>query len=206
MDPGPAMSDAVSGRSGLRAAALFLLAVSAVAAQTGASRADSGWTPLFNGRDFSGLYVRLGGTLVDPAVQTSFRIGNGALHVPATGGVGAIATKAVYSRYQVRVEYRFGKGQANPNAGLLYHIDPADWSASDAFGSKTSGVPYLGGAYVKSVEYQMYRGDAGAFLGIMNVWVTADTKGDANHTWKPGGFRIPPTRAPAWPIGGSTAA
>jgi hypothetical protein len=85
------------------------------------------------------------------------------------------------------VEYKYGKGQSNPNAGLLYHIDSEDWKPGLAYGSKDATVPYLSGAYVKSVEYQMYRGDAGAFLGIVNVWVTAETKGDGNHTWQAGG-------------------
>ncbi len=151
------------------------------------SKSDSGWISLFNGKDFTGLYIRLGATLQDPAKQKSFKIEDSVLHVPTTGGVGAIATETIYSRYQVRVEYKFGKGQSNPNAGLLYHIDSEDWKAGEAYGSRDATVPYLAGAYCKSVEYQMYRGDAGAFLGIVNVWVTADTKGDGNHTWKEGG-------------------
>jgi hypothetical protein len=151
------------------------------------TKADSGWIPLFNGTDYSGLYIRLGAALQDPARQSAFRIEEGSLRVSPSGGIGAIATRESYGRYQVRLEYRFGKGQSNPNAGLLYHIDAGDWKSGDAFGTRNAAVPYLSGAYVKSVEYQMYRGDAGAFLGIMNVWVTAETKGDANHTWQAGG-------------------
>lgn len=152
------------------------------------SKRDSGWVPLWNGKDFKGLYIRNnGGTLRDPASQASFLIEDGAIRVPKTGGVGHLATEAVHSRYQVRVEYRYGPGQTNPNAGLLYHIDTLDWGSGAAYGSKNAAVPYFFGAYVKSVELQMYRGDAGAFLGIMNIWVTAETKGDANHTWQAGG-------------------
>ena len=151
------------------------------------TKADSGWVSLFNGKDFTGLYIRLGGTLQDPAKQNSFKIEDSVLHVPSTGGVGAIASQTIYAKYQVRVEYKFGKGQNSPNAGLLYHIDTEDWKAGQAYGSRDQTVPYLAGAYCKSVEYQMYRGDAGAFLGIVNVWVTADTKGDGNHTWQAGG-------------------
>lgn len=87
----------------------------------------------------------------------------------------------------MRVEYRYGLKQQNPNAGLLYHIDTADYREGQAFGTTNPSVPYFYGAYVKSVEFQTYRGDAGAFLGIMNIWVTADTKGDGNHTWQAGG-------------------
>jgi hypothetical protein len=152
------------------------------------TKKDSGWVPLFNGKDFQGLYIRNnGGTLRDPASQASFLIEDGAIRVPKTGGVGHVATRESHSRYHVRVEYKYGPGQANPNAGLLYHIDTLDWIPGAAYGSKNAAVPYFFGAYVKSVELQMYRGDAGAFLGIMNVWVTADTKGDANHTWQAGG-------------------
>lgn len=152
------------------------------------SKADSGWVPLFDGKTYAGLYIRTnGGVLQDPAVQNSFAIDEGSLHVSKTGSIGHIATRVVHSRYHVRVEYRYGKGQSNPNAGLLYHIDTGDYSPGSVTGSKNPSVPYLGGAYVKSVELQMYRGDAGAFLGIMNVWVTAETKGDGNHTWQAGG-------------------
>jgi hypothetical protein len=173
---------------------ILLATAGAACAQRAPTSADSGWAPLFDGRDFDGLYIRLAGTLQDPAKQGAFRIEDGTLHVSASGGIGAIATEASYSRYQVRVEYRFGKGQGHPNAGLLYHIDTADWRPGDAFGTRNAQVPYFAGAYAKGVEYQMYRGDAGAFLGIMNVWVTAETKGDANHTWKPGG--VPYTAYP----------
>lgn len=183
--------------SAFRAAAMALLLVASGYAQRPLTKADSGWIPLFNGSDYSGLYIRLGSTLQDPAKQTAFKIENGSLRVYPSGGIGAIATREVYDRYQVRVEYRFGGGQSNPNAGLLYHIDPGDWKAGDAFGTRNAAVPYLSGTYVKSVEWQMYRGDAGAFLGIMNVWVTADTKGDANHTWQAGG-----TPYTAYPSGG----
>lgn len=132
------------------------------------SKADSGWVQLFNGKDHGGLYIRTGGGILqDPDKQASFQIKDSTLFVPKTGGVGHVATRTVYSRYQVRVQYRYGKGQTNPNAGLLYHIDSADYAASDA----------------------------GAFLGIMNIWVTADTKGDANHTWQAGG--MPYTAVPS---------
>lgn len=159
----------------------------AAMAQTKYTKRDSGWAPLFNGKDFSGLYIRNGNTLQDPARQASFLIEDSSIRVPRTGGVGHLATQAIHSRYHVRVKYRFGKGQGGPNAGLLYHIDTADWKPGLAFGSRDATVPYFFGSYVKSVELQMYRGDAGAFLGIMNIWVTADTRGDANHTWQPGG-------------------
>lgn len=156
--------------------------------QNTGTKKDSGWVSVFNGKDYSGLYIRTGGgTLQNPATQSSFLIEDSSLHVPRTGGVGHIATREVYSRYHVRVQYRYGKGQNSPNAGILYHIDSADWASSHALGSKNATVPYYVGAYVKSVELQMYRGDAGAFLGIMNIWVTADTKGDANHTYQAGG-------------------
>ncbi len=193
---------AMTGKAAIAAKAAavtcaFLLAAAPCGAREPLTKADSGWTDLFNGKDLTGLYIRLGGVLQNPAAQSSFKVEAGTMHVPATGGVGAIATKAVYSRYQVRVEYRFGKGQTNPNAGLLYHIDPGDYQEGNAFGTRNAAVPYLSGAYAKSVEYQMYRGDAGAFLGIVNVWVTAETKGDALHTWQPGG-----TLFTAYPSGG----
>jgi hypothetical protein len=152
------------------------------------TKADSGWVSLFNGKDFTGLYIRTnGGLLQNPVTQKSFAIEGDVLHVPATGGVGHIATRSVFGHYAVRVQYKFGKGQNSPNAGLLYHIEPTDFQEANAWGTKNAGVPYFAGAYVKSVEYQMYRGDAGAFLGIMNIWVTAETKGDGNHTYQPGG-------------------
>ena len=41
-------------------------------AQKPLSKADSGWVSIFNGKDFTGLYIRLGGALQNPATQTSF--------------------------------------------------------------------------------------------------------------------------------------
>ncbi len=165
-------------------AGMLLLGSNILQAQT--TKTDSGWISLFNGTDFTGLYIRTnGGTLQDPTKQTSYKIENGTIH--AASGTGHLATKAVFSRYQMRVQYKYAAGQSNPNAGLQYHIDSADFRANNAFGSKNADVPYFFGEYVTSIEFQTYRGDAGAFLGIMNIWVTAETKGDANHTWKAGG-------------------
>jgi hypothetical protein len=158
-----------------------------------AQESDSGWVPLFNGENFDGLYIRLGGggTLQDPAVQTAYYIEDGMIKVDPSGGGGHIASKGVYSWYHVRIQYRFTAPTGNVNAGLLYHIHPTDYADGDQYGSQNSETPYWS-QYVQSVECQMYRdhpakGDAGAFLGIWNVWVTAETDGSSANVWESGG-------------------
>lgn len=117
-----------------------------MAASALASGHDSGWTPIFNGKDFGGLYIRTGrAELRDPAKQTQARVQpDGSLYIAGPSPAGAVCTKANHSYYHMRIQYRFASASCTPNAGLLDHVDSLDYVEGDAFGSSTvERVPSL---------------------------------------------------------------
>ena len=102
---------------------------------------DSNWIPLFNGKDLKNWYAyvtppgKSPQKYDDPALDPdgTFKVSGGVVsHVVAPGANltnGFLATDSAYSRYQFRVEYKFGAGCAvgvDPkycrNSGLLYHM------------------------------------------------------------------------------------
>lgn len=98
----------------------------------GQTKADSGWVPLFNGRDFEGFYAhyyQYG--VMDMARQEAFRVDSGMIHVPRAkptanwAGQAHIFTRKRYAWYRVRVEYRYAADHAggSQNAGLIVHVD-----------------------------------------------------------------------------------
>jgi hypothetical protein len=120
-------------------AALLGFGAGAAAAQpTAATKADSGWVPLFNGTDFTGLYDYVSNTgKVDVNTQTTFKAEAGIIKVSGTPG-GYLGTLRQYSHYHVRVEYQWPVGTLpNANSGLLIHLD----SAAIANGFKSAGRP-----------------------------------------------------------------
>jgi hypothetical protein len=138
---------------------------------------DSGWVSLFNGRDFTGLYIREGGVLRNPATQTIFRIQGDSIFSPS-GFNALLTTKAVYSRYQMRVKYKYGSTATGQNGGLIYHIESTDFDSTNAFGTANLRVPYFfGRGYVQAIEFQTYVGNAGAYIGIGNHWARTTTTG-----------------------------
>jgi len=100
---------------------------------------DSNWIALFNGRDFSNWYSYIAPPtgaakrFADPAADPdkNFRVVNGEIVHAASATVnqtmGYLGTDSAYSRYQFRVEYKFGPTCAKGvsycrNSGLLYHM------------------------------------------------------------------------------------
>jgi len=100
---------------------------------------DSNWVALFNGKDLANWHSyiaapgyperRYENPADDPA--KSYRIVNGEIVYTASSTVnqtmGYLATDSLYSRYQFRVEYKFGPTCAKgvsycKNSGLLYHM------------------------------------------------------------------------------------
>ncbi len=147
----------------------ILLILGATASALSQTQADSGWTTLFNGTNFSGLYIRIGGVLQNPATQTTYRIEGDSIHVPS--GSGLLTTQKVYSRYQMRVKYKYAATGTGQNAGLQYHVEPRDYDSTEAYGSQNLTVPYyFGRGFVQSIEFQTYVSMAGAFIGIGNLW------------------------------------
>jgi hypothetical protein len=131
--------------------------------------ADSGWVSLFNGKNFDGLYIRSGATLQNPATQTAYRIEGDSIHVLKSSGL--LTTKKIYAHYQMRVKYRYAASGADQNAGLQYHVEATDYDSLEKFGTQNKSVPYFfGRSFVQSIEFQTYVGNAGAFIGIGNLW------------------------------------
>ncbi|GEM_PF-5471335 len=135
-----------------------------------ATKEDSGWVSVCNGKNFDGLYVRLGSVLKDINTQTAFKIqGDSILATPGNNGL--LTTKTVYSRYQSRVKYKYGTNAKDQNAGFIHHILPADYDPADKVGTSNLKVPYFfGRGYCQAIEFQTYIGNAGAFIAIGNVW------------------------------------
>lgn len=90
------------------------------------TKADSGWVPLFNGRDYDGLYSRLYNQPVTATVDPAFRIAypgtdSAEINIKPIGG--EIGTNRIdYAHYRMRVQYRF-EAAGSLNAGFLYAVD-----------------------------------------------------------------------------------
>ncbi|MFC1584464.1 family 16 glycoside hydrolase [Fibrobacterota bacterium] len=160
------------------------------------TKEDSGWVSLFNGEDYEGLYIRLGGDLKNPSSQSAYEISGGLLSATGSSN-GYIATTEVYSNYEVRVEYQFGTSVDPRNAGLLYHIPDADYQDGDAW-ETSSPVSRLNTNWPTCIEFQMYNGGgasgigavgphAGAFLGIVNVWGSSTVDEDMSCAYDENG-------------------
>jgi hypothetical protein len=116
-----------------------VLAGTASAQPTSATKADSGWVPLFNGTDFTGLYDYVSNTgMVDVKTQTNFTVeAGGVIHVKGNPG-GYLGTIRQYSHYRVRVDFQWPANTgSDANSGLLIHLD----SAAIFNGFKTAGRP-----------------------------------------------------------------
>ena len=92
-----------------------------------ASRADDGWTPLFNGKNFDSWYTYLAsrGKNLDP--NGVFKIENGAIHIldvaPDKMEDGYLATAQEFSNVRIHAEYKWGlkrSSEGKRNSGLLY--------------------------------------------------------------------------------------
>ena len=101
---------------------------------------ESGFTPMFNGRNYEGWYIKL--KEGDEALgRKVFAIHDGMIHVfddswpdeidlnkGTDGTIGMLYTKKSYSRYHLKFEYKWGRKKANYfnkwqyDAGVYYHI------------------------------------------------------------------------------------
>ena len=81
------------------------------------------WQPLYRGTldDFR-IYFRGQGYIDDVHKQDVFVAEPGQIHV-RKGTNGLIVTKAPYSHYHVKVDYRWGAEGGSMNAGLMSHVD-----------------------------------------------------------------------------------
>lgn len=157
-------------------------------------------TPLFNGRDLSGLSHWLRDTRgEDP--RRVFRVTDGMLHITGDG-FGYVGTQRAYRDYRLVVEYRWGQktdgGKYVRNSGIMLHATGPDGGA--------------GGTWAASIECQLAQGCCGDFIVIRGkdasgevipVRLTAETElapDGRRHRWKPGGEAktFPPTRGQLW--------
>ena len=130
-----------------------------VAAATPAA-ADQPWRQLFNGRDLDGWTPKIRGTALGDNYGDTFRVEDGVLKVvydPAAYPTfdhkyGHLFFKEPFSRYRLRIEYRFtgeqcagGEGWAFRNSGVMIHgEDPAGMPIEKDFPASIE-VQFLGG-------------------------------------------------------------
>jgi hypothetical protein len=157
-------------------------------------------TPLWNGRDLSGLTTWLKDTKrEDP--RGVFKVTDGMIHLSGDG-MGELCTVQGYRDYHLVVEYKWGQrtdgGKNVRNSGILLHAIGPDNAAS--------------GIWPSSIECQVAQGCVGDIIPIRGkdaggkefpVRLTAETEvapGGRRHRWKPGGEvkSFPPVRSQLW--------
>lgn len=127
---------------------------------TAAARAEQPWRPLFNGRDLDGWTPKIRGEKFGDNYGDTFRVEDGVLKVvydpekyPTFGNkFGHLFYKEPFSRYRLRIEYRFtgeqcagGEGWAVRNSGVMIHgEDPAAMPIDKDFPASIE-VQFLGG-------------------------------------------------------------
>jgi hypothetical protein len=125
-----------------------------------AVRAEQPWRQLFNGRDLEGWTPKIRGEKVGDNYGNTFRVEDGVLKVvydPAAYPTfdqkyGHLFFNEPFSRYRLRIEYRFtgdqcagGEGWALRNSGVMIHgEDPAGMPIDKDFPASIE-VQFLGG-------------------------------------------------------------
>ena len=116
------------------------------------------WIELFNGRDLSNWQIKFTGYELGHNLNNTFQVEDGILKVSYdewdsfNGEFGHIYTDQAFSRYRMRVEYRFvgeqvtnGPGWAFRNNGIMLHSQPAASVAFDQEFPVSIEVQLLGG-------------------------------------------------------------
>jgi len=142
-------------RTAVACGLVFLLGLAA------AAQAEQPWRPLFNGRDLDGWTPKIRGEKFGDNYGDTFRVEDGVLKVvydpakyPTFGNkFGHLFYKEPFSRYRLRIEYRFtgeqcagGPDWATRNSGVMLHgEDPAAMPIDKDFPASIE-VQFLGGA------------------------------------------------------------
>lgn len=101
---------------------LALATVVTLACGTFAADKDEGWTPLFNGKDLSGLKVKFKDADRDADPAKTFSVKDGALIVSGKP-TSYIYTDGSYKDYVLKFDWRFPEGSSpESNSGCLVHI------------------------------------------------------------------------------------
>lgn len=134
----------------------MLLALAAVLAMP---RQEVAWTSLFNGRNLDGWTAKVKGYGLGDNFANTFRVRNGAIVVDYSGyggkfdsRFGHLFYRAPFSKYVLRLQYRFvgaqlpdGPGWAYKNSGVMIHSQsPASMRRDQDF-PVSSEVQLLGG-------------------------------------------------------------
>jgi hypothetical protein len=128
---------------------LLSLALLASCASSGSSPQDSPkMTPLFNGKDLTGWKPDVPEKDKNPSAPDSFIVRDGKL-VSLGKPLGHLTTTQEFSNYRLHIEYRFADKAGN--CGVLVH---------------SSTPRALSNMFPKSIECQMFSGNAGDFWCI----------------------------------------
>ena len=158
-------------RTSLRALLACAAVLTAVGLAASEDKKDDGFTPVFNGRDFTGwkFYVKGG---ADP--KDTWSVKDGA--IVCTGKPnGYFYTAKSYKNYALRYDWRYVKPPAGEkstyNSGLLVHI-------------QNPGTPAVGGTWPKCVEIQGANANHGTlyFLQAKKLDSTYDKAAKAKAT------------------------
>lgn len=144
-------------------------------------------TPLFNGKDLTGLTTWLKDTKREDPKKV-FRVTDGMLHVTGDG-FGYVATEKAYKDYRVVVEYKWGKktdgGKYVRNSGLLINAVGPDGGARDT--------------WMSCVECQLAQGCTGDLIVIRGK----DEKGETIPVQLTSDIAVGPDKRPRWKEGGT---
>jgi hypothetical protein len=135
-------------------AVLLSLSLSCVPAAAGER-----WVPLFNGKDLTGWKAKLRGSPLGDDRLGTFGVEGGLLRVsydryegPFDGRFGHLVFERPFSRYRLRVEYRFvgqqaagGPKWALRNSGVMIHGQAPETMAVDQDFPVSIEVQFLGG-------------------------------------------------------------
>ncbi|MBN2507112.1 MAG: DUF1080 domain-containing protein [Verrucomicrobia bacterium] len=139
---------------------LLTLSIAAPAAPAASDvRHDTGWIPLFNGKNLDGWIVKITGHDLGDNFGNTFRVEDGLLKVAYDryttfgGKFGHLFYRQPFSNYIVRVEYRFvgtqtpgGAGWALRNSGIMVHGQAPESMRKDQQFPVSIEVQLLGGA------------------------------------------------------------
>jgi hypothetical protein len=148
--------------SGARGAAEALRACMKALDSPGTAAVDSPpkgqWTSLFNGKDLTGWTPKLKGYELGENYLNTFRVEDGVIKVSYDrydkfhGEFGHLFYKQPFSKYRLRIEYRFvgdqvpdGPGWAYRNSGVMIHCQPPETIRKDQEFPVSIEVQFLGG-------------------------------------------------------------
>lgn len=132
---------------------------------------DTAWVDLFNGQDFTGLYVYNyddGRNVYDSSLAGNalFKPVAGEIRVTSSGGQrGHVATRKDYSHFHMKVDWKIAGG----NCGVMYHL------REDL--ALLNPRVRLYDVFPPSIEAQGEKGNGGDCWLISNVWMNTTLAG-----------------------------